>query len=167
MELTGSRTGDGQLREEERVRKSGGDSDSTAHPSVAPPLPSTHGPVTAHPAGDRHWAYALTWGPGPRRGLSPGRGQRSLTEEPLHGSHSLAVLHHLREDLQLLCARQGPCRHRLGTQALGHAVGGAGGAGGAGCREELVSHTQTQLSLPRRQRGPAHTLTLDLQLPGL
>lgn len=36
------------------VQKPGGYSDSRAHPLSAPPLPPTHGTVTAHPAGDRH-----------------------------------------------------------------------------------------------------------------
>lgn len=55
---------------------------------------------------------------------TPSGGGRSLTQEPLHGAHSLRILHHLGKDLEVLRALQGPCGHRLGPQGLGHTAGG-------------------------------------------
>lgn len=47
----------------------------------------------------------------------------SLTQKPLHSSHSLLVFHHLREYLTLLRTLQGPCSDRLGSQAPGYTAG--------------------------------------------
>lgn len=85
------------------------------------------------------------------RFLSPGGGQCLLTQEPLHSAHGLNILHHLREDLELLRTRQGLCSHRPGTQALGYTAGaGRWGREGRGAEKSwgLKSPPRTAPALP-------------------
>lgn len=108
--------------------------DETTHPSwtLAPAIYSARTcsqvlhtrPCDRYHRGYRQGARAVSGGSRVPEHPHPKRGERSLTQEPLHGAHSLRILHHLGKDLEVLRALQGPCGHRLGPQGLGHTAGG-------------------------------------------